>query len=337
MSVAKELSKDLKKIVVDLLRQNPVLRDDDKKLCSRKKAIIFAMLFVLSVLSTNNLNASCEYASTPNGLDEKPYSIGAICLNMENLIPNEHYSHSGIYCIENKINGKKYIGSAIHFGRRFNHHNGYINRGDNKCGLLQQAANKYGSDNLKMYIIEVVQKELVSEREQYWIDMIRPKYNLRLKNVHSNIGLKWSDETKKKIGLASIGRTPPNKGKKTSRETIEKAKKNRTVFRKKGEYTHSIETRKKISASHIGMKKEWMNRKFTLEHKKNLSISHIGVVNKENCKSILQYNLNGEFIKEWVSAREASRVDGFNYKKISSVARGNERSHKGFIFKFKNT
>lgn len=35
MSIAKELSEDLKKIVVDLLKQNPALRDDDKKLCAR--------------------------------------------------------------------------------------------------------------------------------------------------------------------------------------------------------------------------------------------------------------------------------------------------------------
>lgn len=35
MSVAKELSKELNEIVRNLLKENPILRDDDKKLCSR--------------------------------------------------------------------------------------------------------------------------------------------------------------------------------------------------------------------------------------------------------------------------------------------------------------
>lgn len=35
MSVAKELSGELNEIVRTLLRENPILRDDDKKLCSR--------------------------------------------------------------------------------------------------------------------------------------------------------------------------------------------------------------------------------------------------------------------------------------------------------------
>lgn len=35
MSIAKEISKELKDIVTSLLMENPVLRDDDKKLCSR--------------------------------------------------------------------------------------------------------------------------------------------------------------------------------------------------------------------------------------------------------------------------------------------------------------
>ena len=35
MSVAKELSGELNEIVRNLLKENPILRDDDKKLCSR--------------------------------------------------------------------------------------------------------------------------------------------------------------------------------------------------------------------------------------------------------------------------------------------------------------
>ena len=53
------------------------------------------------------------------------------------------------------------------------------------------------------------------------------------------------------------------------------------------------------------------------------------------CKKIIQYDLNGNFIKEWNSAREASRTLKIQYKNISAVCRGKRNKCGNFIWKFK--
>ena len=53
-------------------------------------------------------------------------------------------------------------------------------------------------------------------------------------------------------------------------------------------------------------------------------------------KPILQYDKDGNFIKEWESAAEANRYGNFSGSKISEVVRGNQKSHRGFVWKFKN-
>lgn len=55
----------------------------------------------------------------------------------------------------------------------------------------------------------------------------------------------------------------------------------------------------------------------------------------ENSKAVLQFNLQGEFLNEYSSAREAHKETGVDYRMISDVCRGNCNSAKGFLWKFK--
>jgi len=52
-------------------------------------------------------------------------------------------------------------------------------------------------------------------------------------------------------------------------------------------------------------------------------------------KPIIQYDLNGNYIKEFISAREASKKLNINYKLISRVCRGKRNKTCGYKFKFK--
>jgi len=55
-----------------------------------------------------------------------------------------------------------------------------------------------------------------------------------------------------------------------------------------------------------------------------------------NCsKPIIQKSLDGKIIGEFQNAREATRLKGFNYKKISACCTNNEKTHKGFMWEFK--
>ena len=52
-------------------------------------------------------------------------------------------------------------------------------------------------------------------------------------------------------------------------------------------------------------------------------------------KSVIQCDIHGNKIKEWVSAKIASEA-GFNTGHISSCCKGKRKSHGGFIWKYKN-
>lgn len=51
-------------------------------------------------------------------------------------------------------------------------------------------------------------------------------------------------------------------------------------------------------------------------------------------KSVLQYDLEGNFIKEWKSTRECGR-NGFNQGNVAACCRGELKKYKDFIWKYR--
>ena len=58
-------------------------------------------------------------------------------------------------------------------------------------------------------------------------------------------------------------------------------------------------------------------------------------VAKHRCKPVLQFTKEGELVKEWDSAKEAALKAGFNKDCISQCCASKIKSHRGYIFKFK--
>ena len=104
----------------------------------------------------------------------------------------------GIYLIFNLVSGKRYVGSSINIYNRFHEHIHILKRNEAHNKHLQNSWNKYGEESFVFQVLEYCEPKVQFEREQYYIDLIKPEYNLTL-NVVANTGHKVEEETKKKI------------------------------------------------------------------------------------------------------------------------------------------
>ena len=90
--------------------------------------------------------------------------------------------NQGIYKILNTVNNKFYIGSTIQgFGQRWSQHRTLLYRNKHTNSYLQNAWNKYGKEKFVFIELELITTRDISkirEREQYWIDNLKPAYNL---------------------------------------------------------------------------------------------------------------------------------------------------------------
>lgn len=187
-------------------------------------------------------------------------------------------SHSGIYRIDGP-NGKFYVGSAQRLLRRWIEHKRDLRKGCHANPRLQSAWSKYGEKSFSFTVIEVVpEMGRLIEREQFWIDELEAVdegYNV-LRIADSRLGLKSSDETKRKQSAAHTGRKhgPMSQeqkayfsklyaGRKLSDET-----RRRMSEARRGK-VFSEESRMKMSASHAGMK-------FSDEHRAKLAAAKLG-------------------------------------------------------------
>lgn len=115
-----------------------------------------------------------------------------------NKIQFELKEKCGIYMIVNLKNGKRYVGSSVDIYNRIHEHVHNLNRNKAHNKHLQNSWNKYGQECFIYSILEYCDVSIRFEREQYYIDCIKPEYNLTL-NVVANFGHSVTDSTKEKI------------------------------------------------------------------------------------------------------------------------------------------
>ena len=108
-----------------------------------------------------------------------------------------------------------YIGSAKNFQDRSWRHKRELFLKKHRNIRLQNHINKYGLSDIRIEIIETVKdiKSLI-EREQYYIDLYNPWFNLN-RIAGSSLGMRHSEKHKEKMRVLMTGRT-------YSPETIEK-------------------------------------------------------------------------------------------------------------------
>ncbi len=110
-------------------------------------------------------------------------------------------NQAGVYKITCKANGKFYIGSAVKFRKRWGLHKVNLRKGTHHSKYMQNCWNKYGHDSLEFEVLLVCKPENALMYEQAYLNYYRPAFNTQMV-AGSNLGLKFSEETKQKFSKA---------------------------------------------------------------------------------------------------------------------------------------
>jgi len=184
---------------------------------------------------------------------------------------------SGVYKIQNTINGKSYIGSSFDIVDRWNRHKRLLSDEKHHNTHLQNAWHKYGSGQFTFEVLELVPcNELLVVEQKYLNDCKlnpdcyyntvyeagapmrgRVPWNKGKVGVQAawNKGILFSDDAKRKMSEAAKNRTGNKNsmfGKKHSEETRKKLK-----IARRSRPPVSIETREKMRQSHLA---RWRNQ-----------------------------------------------------------------------------
>ena len=97
----------------------------------------------------------------------------------------------------NKVNGNMYVGSSVDLRERLYVYYSLLKL--NKSNrTIDRALLKYGYSKFSFEILEYCTRENVLEREQYYMDLIKPVYNI-VEKAGSTLGYRHTEATKEKM------------------------------------------------------------------------------------------------------------------------------------------
>jgi group I intron endonuclease len=121
---------------------------------------------------------------------------------------------SGIYRWTNLIDGKSYVGSSIKLNRRLSDYfciDRFKRIRIKGRSRINEAILKYGISTFSLDILEYCESNVIIEREQYYLDLLKPEYNIR-KIANSPLGRKMPEEAKINISIKNKGVNDPVQG-----------------------------------------------------------------------------------------------------------------------------
>lgn len=258
-----------------------------------------------------------------------------------------NWNTSGIYKITTLHNNEFYIGSAICYNKRISLHITNLKNNKHHSIHLQNIFNKYGINNLKFELIHNCDKENLIEKEQYYIDILKPKYN-SLPTAYSNLGFKQPKSFYDKMCIPIISINIIDKSiqryisiKECSKiENINKTSisaiinKKRYIVRNKTYIKDINQSNENIykEVEEILKIKENIIKKGRLKRLNKI----IGIRIYQNKPNILQYDLQGNFIKEWRNVTDICKYYNTNHTgNLCQVLKGKRNKFQNYIWKYK--
>lgn len=223
---------------------------------------------------------------------------------------------SCIYTITNTLSNKIYLGYSSNFKRRKDKHLTMLRGGYHANSHLQNDVNKHGIDKFLIEILVDCQSTLLASEEHYWATLL---------NVHDrNYGYNILPTHPKKLNSGHLEETllkisKANKGKIHTKEFAELCRSRfKGIKRKQDSIDKTINTKRKN-----GILKQ---SESTINKIKNTKL--------KSCSKVLQYDIDGNFIKEWKNTLDILENSNFKLQAIYKCLNGDNKSSQNFIWKY---
>lgn len=255
----------------------------------------------------------------------------------------------GIYKITNP-NGKIYVGQSTNIESREKQYS----RLDN-CKQqirLYRSLVKYGYSE---HIFEVIEECIVDElniRERYWqefYNVLEEGLNLRLTETSDRSG-KLSKETKEKMSKTRKEYNQTPEGKESRKRAMAntdqaarvakidyKLRYERTDYVKKARNTNYKARTANTNYTQRTLNTDYITRSAKINWEEKVKNTDYMAIAEKLKVAIEQYTLDGVFIKEWPSVKEAGEALNIPRQGISHCLRNKQKSSGGFIWKYKNS
>lgn len=248
-----------------------------------------------------------------------------------------------IYKITNRINGKCYIGQTVGtLDARWKRHC----KDNSKCTAIHNAIVKYGKDNFTVEEIDnAVSQDELNEKEAYWItklNTLSPNgYNLQNGGLREQLSKesceRISDTIKEKYRNGEISVSWTRKVCQYDKQgTLIK------IWDSIREAAKELGINDKHIPSACSGKRRTVGGFMWRYYEDTLGESIEFPKRKRNPdkwfnshrKSILQFDLDGNFIRQWGSALEASTTLNISTGQLCDTCKGKHKTAKGYIWRY---
>jgi group I intron endonuclease len=314
-------------------KNSPLYYFIDKNISNTTKSLnLFLVFFVRNFTNLNNFN----------NMSKKGYPSSKVYLNTDTDkldIIKDNKGKAGIYLWTHISSGATYVGSSTDISKRLNSYYSlsYLTR--RKKSYICNALALHGYSAFSFTILEYIEltdlskdqiKNYILEREQYYINVLAPEYNI-LRIAGSSLGYKHKEEDKlyadKNPMFGRTGKLNPFYGKSHDQETLFKMSE-----AKKGS-KHTAETLTKLSEANIGKKHLPDTLIKMSEAKKGENHPMFGKV-ALNAKKVYIYTLNNELYKECSSIMEAAVLLNTYTIKINKYIVSGEAFESKYIIRY---
>jgi len=226
----------------------------------------------------------------------------------KHIIYKDNKYKSGIYRWNNLITGKSYVGSSKCLGSRLSTYysrKAMLNKLNTRISIIFSALLKHGYYNFTVDILEYCEIDVLVEREQYYIDLLKPEYNI-LKAANSRIGSKHSLKTRALMSLKLKGINHPFFGK-----------------------TLSLKTRMRISESN---KVYWSKVKIKRNIKPKTSETLLKMSLRSHGVSVKVFDESNNLVKIFPTIISAAKHFGLASTTMSRIEK--KGTYNNFTFKF---